>query len=252
LSAQPTSTAEVYYLPAVTVVTRIGLRTDGASLPLTGGTFTLLDRGGATLVTGPGVVDGDDITFDVPASTWTPIDADTYGRGYQEVWSELTTASGTYAFTRPAAVSMSMPSNPLTDLDLEAMHSGILSEAPDGSDANVPADPGWTAKRDFGFTRLFVKLQQGIVDPTAVLSWSSFQTYLAYDVLWLICWDLATEERGTGKWTLKAQEYSTMRDEEWDRILFDVDRDRTGTADTDGPSQVSAVGHGGHPGNRRW
>jgi hypothetical protein len=199
---------------------------DESPAAVTAGTYTLLDHGGAEVVTGAITVPGGVPTFDLPSTF-----ADGHGLPQPYAWRErwaLTGVSGTaldLTLEQQVHVCRVAPASYINVGHLYAMHSEWRRQLPQSSIS--PAE-----KIGVAWEEMIGRLLGDGHLPSKVLNWWALSVVHKYWSASLVAGGFETDAPNDSRWARKREEYRKRADDEYEHhFKIQADRDDDGVAD---------------------
>lgn len=197
--------------------------TTGSVVEATSGTFELVDVAGNVQVTGSVVTSATyTATYELTPSDLADLE---HGFRYRVRW-ELMVSSQTVRAENTAGIVRQAFPNPVTDNDLTALHSELLSLIQGTGDSDLSR---WTRA---GYRHCVRWMARQGNRPAAVLDPSQLKELVTYWSLEVLFRDMGTGLQDS-HWGELAHEYREMRSAAQKEISFEYDADQDGAADND-------------------
>lgn len=199
---------------------------DGTAAPVTAGTYTLLDSGGAVVVTGAVVVASGIATFALPSTFSDNHDLpQTYA--WRERWA-LTSGGVERTYEQQVFVQRVAPAMYINVGHLYAMHSEWRRQLPQSTTS--PAEKLVTA-----WEELLGRLMGDGHLPSKILNWWALSTIHKYWAASLVCRGFQTDAPNDSRWSRLADEYWKRCQSDYDHhFKIQADTNDDGVADTPG------------------
>ena len=188
----------------------------GALSAPSSGTFTLVSPDGTAVIDGIAVtIASSKATYTVPTAT---MGAYSLGTGWLIRWELVMGDGNTHEFRQDASLVRARLHSVISDVDLTARHSDLLSYLPDGTTTleGYILEALWT---------MLGRLEAAGRRPYLVLSPSALRPWQQALALSLVCRDFAGDGREDNKWARLADHYDGHAEVEWSRLSLVYDED---------------------------
>lgn len=178
------------------------------------GTVSLISPDGTAVVDGAAVVVASSkATYTVPTAT---VGSYSLGTGWLLRWELVMDDGNTHEHRQEASLVRARLASVISDVDLLARHSDLLSYLPDGTTTleGYIEEALWT---------MLGRLEAAGRRPYLILSPAALRPWQQALALSLVCRDFAGDGRIDNRWTALADRYDGVAELEWSRLTLTYD-----------------------------
>jgi len=206
---------------------------DGALSAPTAGTVTLTSQSGTVIIDAATVtISGSVAQYEITAGT---LSGKALSDGWLVEWNLTMGDSITHRFVNSAALVRGRLYNPISDIDLIRVVSGLDP----ASSSSISSVSNWGNYLEESWTQIQLRLIENGRRPNLILSPSALREVSLNLTLALIFDDLST--RLSDAYEQRAESYRSRYEQAWSRLKFVYDSDDDGKADGIRRSAMSSV-----------